>query len=366
LRHRHVFPWNLTVLGELGYVSDRNVLEQYFEDEFDEEKDIETLLYGTQSIDNVGWSLLGRVQLNEFENTTEWLPKGDLFILGEPLLGGWLTYSSHSSAGYGNLEPADPPDDPNDVFTPLPFVADVEGAVLMSRHELDAPFNLGPLHFVPYALGEAAFWEQDLNGDQLTRLMSSVGVRSSVLFWRTYPYVQSRLFNLNGLAHKIRLEADYGFTSVDEPLGRIAQYNEFDDNAQERFRQRFVTNTFTVWNGRRFVSRLPPQFEPRNYAVRTGAGLPVSAPYHELVDDQQVLRLAIRQRLQTKTGPPERLRIRDWMTLDLEASFFPQQDRDNFGEDFGLLGGYYRWHISDRTSILASAEYDLFDDAQQL
>ena len=107
-------------------------------------------------------------------------------------------------------------------------------------------------------------------------------------------------------------------------------------------------------------------FDPRFYAIRSGAGRSVTDPYHELIDDQQVARLAWRHRLQTKVGPPERLRIKDWMTLDLEGSYFPESTRDNFGEDIGLLSARYQWFIGDRTSFLANAAYDLFDDAQQL
>ena len=358
LRHRQDLPADATILGELGLVSDRNFLEQYYEREFDREKDQETLLYGKQRVDNWAWSLLGRVQTNDFENNTQWLPRADLYGLSEPLFEGLLTWSSHSSAGYGDLEPARPPSDPADVFTPLPFVADVQGTVLMTRHELDMPLSLGPINITPYVMGEAAFWGQDLNGEQADRLLSSAGIRSSMLVWRAYPYVQSRIVHLTGLAHKMVFEADSAATDVTKHLGTVAQYNEFDDDAQERFRQRLVMNTFG--------GTLPAVFDPRFYAVRTGAGYSVMAPYYELVDDQQVARLAWRQRLQTKTGPPERLRVRDWMTLDLEASYFPNQNRDNFGEEFGLLGGRYTWNVGDRTQLFASAFYDVFDDAQQL
>jgi hypothetical protein len=79
-----------------------------------------------------------------------------------------------------------------------------------------------------------------------------------------------------------------------------------------------------------------------------------------------VARFAIRQRLQTKEGPPDHMRIKDWMTLDLEAAYFPQSERDNFGEDLGLLGARYRWNVGARTSILANASYDLFNGAQEL
>ena len=245
-----------------------------------------------------------------------------------------------------------------EIFTPLPFVTGSEGAVLMSRHELTLPLNVGALNLVPFALGEAAFWQEDFAGSDDDRLLASAGVRSSLQFWRVFPFVQSRIFNLNGLAHKVRLEGEYAWTDSSKDLAEIPQFNEFDDNAQERFRQRLLGTTFGAM--------LPPGFEPRFYAVRTGAGRFVTVPYHELVDDQQVLRLALRQRLQTKVGPPDRLRIKDWMTFDVQASFFPNAARDNFGEDVGLLGADYRWNLGDRTTLLASAYYDLFAGGQEL
>jgi hypothetical protein len=88
--------------------------------------------------------------------------------------------------------------------------------------------------------------------------------------------------------------------------------------------------------------------------------------YHELVDDMHVLRLGWRHRWQTKVGPPDRPRIKDWMTLDLEGSWFPDEDRDNFGEPFGLLSGRYTWAVGQRTTLLADALYDLFDPGQEL
>jgi hypothetical protein len=218
--------------------------------------------------------------------------------------------------------------------------------------------NFGPLNVVPYAMGEAAFWSEGFDGESIDRFVGNLGVRSSLMAYRVFPYLQSRIFNLNGLAHKVRLEGEYAFTEASRDLASIPQFNEFDDNAQERFRQRFLVNTFG--------GTLPPEFEPRFYAVRTGAGRSVSVPWHELIDDQQVLRMALRQRLQTKVGPPDNLRIKDWMTLDLEASWFPDTDEDNFGEEFGLLSARYRWHVGDRTSILANALADLFDPGQEL
>jgi hypothetical protein len=359
-RHRHTLPYDVTLTGEFAPISDRNFLEQYYENDFDEDKDQETLLTLMQQEDNWTWSILTRARLNDFENQTEWYPRGDINILGEPLFGGIATWSTHTSAGLANLKPARAPSDPADTFTPLPYyLDDLQGAVLMSRHELDVPLYLGPVIVVPYALGEAAYWTEGVTGGEVDRLYGRAGLRSSVMFWKLMPQVRSRIFNLNGLAHKMVFAADYSFSDATEDLDAIPQYNEFDDDAQERFRERYLMNTFGM-------TTFPAVYEPRFYAVRTGAGAFVTSPYHELVDDQQVLRLAWRQRLQTKVGPPHQLRIKNWMTLDLEVSYFPDSNRDNFGEDFGLLSSRYAWNVGDRTTLLANAFYDFFDDAQQL
>lgn len=363
-RHRHDFPYSISVFGEAGYVSDRNFLEQYYENEFDRQKNNETRVVVEQKIQNLSWSILGQPQVNGFENSTEWYPKGDLFLLGEPVFGSPVTWTMHTSAGMANLHGADVPSATSgDTFTPLPYYAGVDGGVFMSRHEVTAPFNVGPFILSPFLMGEAAFWNNDLLGNSRDRFVGSAGVRGSLSMSRIFPYVRNSIFNLNGLAHKMVFDAEYAYTDSTDNLTGIAQYNEFDDDAQERFRQRFRTNTFG--------GAFPAYLGARRYAVRSGAGSLVSVPWHELVDDLHVVRLGWRHRLQTKVGPPNDLRVRDWMTLDLDASWFPTSGRHSlaardFNEDFGLLSARYQWLLSERTALLAGVLYDTFDGGQQL
>lgn len=358
IRHRSRTPFGATLTGELGYISDRNFLEQYYEGEWDRDKDHESLLNLNQQFDNLTISGTVRGRLNDFSNVTNWWPRGDLTVLGEPIPGTWLTWSSHSSLGYGQIRPAQAPTNPADTFVPLPYFQNVGGLVAMTRHELDLPFNVGALNLVPYALGEAAYWEEDLTGNNLGRLYGSAGVRGSLQAWTVRPDIRSAILGLNGLAHRMVFDFDYSYSQANQPVGALAIYNEFDDNAQERFRERFNQ---LVYGG-----VVPGMFDPRFYAVRSGAARGVTDPYHELVGDLNVLRMGWRHRWQTKVGPPERPRIRDWMTLNLQASYFPNANRDNFGEDFGLIGGNYAWHVGERTTLLADALYDLFAGGQQL
>ncbi len=368
-RHRHEDGNGFALIGKVGVIGDRTFWEQYFENEFDNGEDVETSLLLRNYQDNWGVTGFLRGQVNDFTTTTDWLPRGDVYTLSEPLWWDRMTWSQHSYAGYAQLHQGEPPTDPvlASLFTPLTdpipgspsspngMIADASGGVFSTRHKLDAALDLGPLNVTPYAWGEASHWGQGFDGSGVDRLVGSVGVDFSLLMWRVFPRVQSRIFNLNGLAHKMRFEAGYAYTESTESLSNIPQYNEIDDNAQERSRQLFTTSTFG--------GVLPGTLDPRNYALRSGTAFNVTSPVHELVDDQHVLRLAWRHRLQTKVGPPNRLRIRDWMTLDLEGSYFPDAARDNFGEDFGLVGGRYQWFFSERTSFLASARYDFFDNA---
>ena len=144
-RDRQEIGDTFTLMTEIGYISDRNYLEQYNEIEWDTGKDTETLAYLKHQDGNTAWTMTGREKINDFDTSTSWLPKGDLYVLGRSFFDGRVNWSSHSSIGYGHLSPATPPTNPDDVFTPLPFVADREGLVTMSRLEISAPMNLGQM-----------------------------------------------------------------------------------------------------------------------------------------------------------------------------------------------------------------------------
>ena len=375
LRHRHqqLLPDDFLagrsrLIGEFGKRSDINVLEAWWENDWDRGPDEDTRVYGTGSFDNYGfsnwaWEAEAAVRLNDFETDTGWYPKLDLYALGEPLLGGLVTYSQHSSAGYGDLDPADYPEglgyQINPLFTDLPYVDDVRGGVFLTRHELTAPMWAGPLNVTPFVMGEGAYQQEGLGGDDAVRGVLSGGVRAALPFSRVWRGVRNRTLGLNGLAHKVRLEAEYRATGTTTPLGEFAQYNALDDDPQQQFRARIPRSILGLPPG----TFVPDEIDPRMYGVRTGVGLDVTSPVWELVQDQQVLRLAARQRLQTKVGAPGFERIKDWMTLDVGLSIFPNADRDNFGETVGLLRADYAWNVGDRTRFLAGATYDFYDDA---
>ena len=69
--------------AEVGWISDRNFLEQYYEQEWDEHKDQITGVELKRYLGTAVWSLTADVRLNEFFTQTEWLPRLDHFLLGQ-------------------------------------------------------------------------------------------------------------------------------------------------------------------------------------------------------------------------------------------------------------------------------------------
>ena len=365
-QHRQMLSGDWQLTGEIGWISDRNFLEQYFEREWDELKDQSTGLELKKISDNTSLSLSADVRLNSFFAETDWLPRLDHFWLGESLLNDSLTWYEHSSIGYAQFHGAEPPG-PVELphYQPLPWEVSPGGALLdthserlITRQEIDYPFQAGPVKIVPYMLGELAHWGEDRTGDDLQRAYGQVGLRASIPAWRVDRDVQSVLWNVNGLAHKVVFDAEFAMTDVSQNMDQLPLYEPLDDNSIEAFRRRFVPNTF--------AGGVPPQFDERAYAVRTGMAGWVTAPSMEVAEDLMAFRLGMRNRWQTKRGGAGHERIIDWVTLDTNFVLFPKPERDNFGEVLGLLDYDFRWQVGDRVALLSSGAFDFFQDGQEV
>jgi hypothetical protein len=366
-QHRHYLADGFQVTGELGLISDNNFLEEYYEREWNEWKDQITGIEFKRYVANSSWNLRADVRVNDFVTQTEWLPRFHHFLLGQQVFEN-LTWYAHSHIGYARLRTADLPPPPNEpANAPLPWEVDSlglqyekrEGLRTATRHELDLPLPVGPLKIVPYVLGELAYWQEDVDRLEVSRAYGQAGIRGRLPFWSANPEVRNVLFNLNGLAHKVVLDADFFWADADEDLGRLPLYDPLTDDSNEHFQRRFLDDLYGGTAG------LPPQYDSRYYALRTGMQSWVTAPGSEIADDLMVARVGIRQRLQTKRGMPGQERIIDWIVFDVEGSFFPEQDRDNFGEVVGLVNYAFRWHIGDRVTMLSDGFFDTFPGGLQ-
>jgi len=346
-QHRQQLPADVQLSAEVGLISDRNFLEEYYKREWDELKDQSTGVELKQINNNRSWSVSADARLNDFFTQTEWLPRADHFWLGQSLLGGRLSWYEHSHLGYARMKPVDT------AAGRLPWEAvSTEGEVFATRHEIDMPFRLGPVKLVPFALGELAHWGEDLTGDDLQRWYWRTGLRASLPMWRTDPDFESRLLNVHGLAHKIVFSAEASVAEANRSMFALPSYEPLDDDSIEAFRRSFAM--------------AGPQFDPRSYALRSGMGSWVTAPSTEIADDMMALRFGARQRWQTKRGMPGNRKIVDWVVLDTGFTWFPDENDDNFGESMGLANYDFRWHVGDRLTLLSDGVFDFFSDGQQL
>ena len=362
--HRQHFNGGYQLTAELGIISDRNFLQQYYEPEWWNAKDETTGVEFKRYFDNSSWAVTADMRLQHFFSTTSWLPRGDHYLLGQSILDDWLTWSSHSSAAYAEYRPATiPPNDP--AFQLLPWEltpgglpANESGGRFATRNGIDMPFQLGVAKVVPYAMGELAHWGEDLDGQPLDRAYGQLGIRASVPMWKVNPEVESQLWNVHGLAHKVTFELDASYSDANQDVTELPLYDPIDDDAIEQFRHQYV---FYDFNG-----VLPTRFDPRYYAIRAGLADNVTSPSTELADDMLAVRMGVHQRWQTKRGMPGAERIIDWITFDTDLVIFPDADRDNFGSYVGLIDYDFRWHVGDRFTILSDGLFDTFSQGQQL
>jgi hypothetical protein len=228
-------------------------------------------------------------------------------------------------------------------------------ARLFAQQELAAPFYLGPVKTEPYANLLLAEYTNDLAGDEVGRVYGGGGVRGSVPFTRLYPDVESDLFNLNGINHKLVLSANYYIAGTNEPYTKFPQLDRLNDPIADQALREIRPQEPAINPANGLALATSPLYDPQLYAIRRLVDDRI-----DTVNDIQVLQLDLRQRWQTKRGVPDNQHILDWMTLDLSGSYFPASNRDNFGHPFAFLEYDWVWNIGDRTALVSDGWTDPF------
>jgi hypothetical protein len=328
-------------------LSDKNLFEQYYKNEFDNDINPETFFYFKQQHDNWAWTFLTEVRDRNWVTETDWLPRGDGYLIGQSFFD-LLTYGAHISAGYAELKPTHVPPPPISSTD----VADNTGRFDIWQ-DLSLPFTLGPLRLVPYGALDLAYYTRDLTRTDRGRLYEGGGIRASMPLSRLYPDIHSELWNLNGIYHKIVISTNYYIAHSDTSFLRLPQLDRINDDATDQALRDIkpLEPAFNPTNG--LFLATSPLFDPQLYAIR------------RLIDDRidtldtiEVLQADIRQRWQTKRGYPGLQHTVDWMTLDLSGSFFPHSGRDNFGDAFAFLQYDWNWNIGDRTALASTGWID--------
>lgn len=308
LRHRQDLGDGWTLQLEGSYISDPTFLEQFFQDEFDTDKEHETSAYLKHQGETDALTFLGKFSLFDFtatadriddQFTTEKKPEVKYWRIGDSLLD---VFTYYSESGVANVRSNITNFTPEQIGVLPSFLGPPASIVPLntryrdyyralgwttsdvlradSRHELDLPLNFGDLKITPYVTGRITAYDDafpESEGGNTTRLWGSVGVRSSMQFWKVYDDANSTFFDINGLRHLI------------EP-----QFVAFASGSSEN------------------RTELQP-FDQDVEGISRASGF----------------QLAVNQKWQTKRGGPGHWRTVDWLTLNVQYNQFFNEDQGN-------------------------------------
>jgi hypothetical protein len=311
-RHKQFLGDGWQLQGELSKISDRTYLEKFFPTEFHSGKDQETLLYAKKQRDNWVFDVLLQGRVNSFYTRTESLPEVGFFVNGQQLGDTPVVWFSEQHAGAKRWRPDSG--------------LDIDGSDTMgrfdTRQEVNLPVHLGPVNFLPYAVGRFTHWTESTGPDgEKDRPYGQVGVRATTKIWKVYENVKSRLWDLHGLRHVLAPEATV-----------------------------FLADAHGVK-----PSNLWPLDEATERNISSMSGFSVG----------------LTQRLQTKRGRPGQRRIVDWMRFKIEGGAFsnsvatmPADGRvfssmPEYSVGRNFVNADYEWDIAEGTTFNAAANYDV-------
>jgi LPS-assembly protein len=326
-KHRLFLTDDIYATADVNLLSDVDFLEDYFPGEFRVDPQPDTYLSLTKWDEFYTLTLMGRWQINDFQDTTERLPEL-VFDFKQHRLFGWpVYYDGESSVGeYRRAFPVGPE------FNIFDF-PDYDSLRFDTFHQLSYPVQFfGWLNITPRAGFRLTYYNQSgtfesfggetteidpvtgepqvitspsiestplnsptpnlVRGGSVFRPVANFGVEVSTKISKAYERVQSRWLGLDGLRHVIQPYANYSFVE------------NFGPSPQEIFQfDRVVPST----------ELLPITF-PQFTAIDT-------------IDTWNILRLGVRNRLQTRRDQS----THQWMSLDtfLDVNFEnPYSDAD--------------------------------------
>ena len=314
-RHRQYLPqgWELTL--EFSKITDRNFLNEFFEREDETGKAQETVLYLKKQEHEQAVTLLASARLNDWYTRTEYYPQLGYNVIGRSFWQDHLTYFQDSELSAARYRPS------------KQSAARGSDSTLLADtiHEVDLPLKWGPVNVVPFAEGRLSYFEEvlDRSGSEW-RLAGKEGARAATQTWRTYDGVESEFWDLHRLRH----------------------INIFDVSA--------------------YVAQVGvPSRELIPFDV-TEAGTPLV----QGVDGTGVVELGWRQRFQTKRGPPNKRKSIDWLTMDLEATFYNNRESPSIAPDgkraFNHLDHLVTWKVTDSATVWTDTNYNTDDGTLDL
>jgi lipopolysaccharide assembly outer membrane protein LptD (OstA) len=258
--HQVELRTNLTAKGVVRYQSDQFVTRDFFESEYRDNVQPNTFVNINQRWSNFTLDVIAQPRVNDFFETVERLPDIKLTGLRQQIGVTPLYYESDSSVGYFRRKFSE-----NDT-NGLPYAA----MRADTFHQIVLPQTFfGWLNVTPRIGGRISHYsEAHMEGgvtDERSRGVFNTGAEASFKLSRLWRDAESKLFQIDGLRHILQPSANYVY--VPRPSARPRELPQFD------------------------------------YTVPTTRLLPIDFPDFnaiDSIDSQNVVRLGLRNKLQTK------------------------------------------------------------------
>lgn len=279
------FGHDVTGFVNVTKLSDRYFLEDFFQNEFRVTPEPDNVVSLNKWSPNYSLTAFTRFQLNNFFEATERLPDISLDLKRQPLFGSAIFYEGEASLA--NLRRN---------FPEGAFAQDYQALRLDTFHQLSYPNTyFGWLSVVPRIGFRASYYSESRDtsndffeaspnpfipiftrpiptaanplpeGGELVRTVVNAGVEASFKISRTWENAQSRRIGLDGLRHIMQPFLNFSYVAGDNTdPARILQFD------------RYIPST-----------QLPPIDFPQFTSI-------------DSIDNWSILRLGLRQRLQTR------------------------------------------------------------------
>jgi hypothetical protein len=324
------FAGDFAFTVDLHKLSDPDVVDDFFHNQFRQEREPSSVADVTRRGPNHTLSLLARPQFNDFFGEVERLPELKLAVNRTRLWRSPVFYEAQSSAGYYHNEPGSV------------LVVDTNAAPALTGravradtfHQLVAPATLGGwLAVVPRAGVRGTFYDNSPAGSDLWRVAYDLGCETSFKLTRTWPDVRSSRLAIDGLRHVVEPFADYQW--VPEPNRLPGELYQFDS----------VRSVRLAGGDALALTRYSPLEFPAFNAV-------------DAIGRQHVARFGLRQKLQTRRDK------RPWDLAELEGWTDYRIQQDAGQSDFSDIFCAARLRPWDWIAVGAFSRYDA--DAGQL
>jgi LPS-assembly protein len=294
---------NLNVKALVRYQNDIGVVRDFFESEYRKDPQPNTFVEVNKFWQNFSLDVLTQPRINEFFETVERLPDVRLTGFQQRLGSSPFFYQSESTAGYYRRSFAETNNAPPDL--------NYEAARADTYHQITLPQTFfGWLNVIPRAGGRFTYYSDPTGpgantasagaNDDVARGIFNTGAEVSFKASRLWPEVQSKALDLDGLRHIVEPSVNYVY---------VPRPNENPDRL--------------------------PQFDYQLPSLRL---LPIDFPEYnsvDSIDSQNVMRLGLRNKLQTKRAGV----VEDLLNWEVQVDWRlkPNSTQDTFGDAYSDL-----------------------------